>query len=177
MKPKFFIPLHGQFSMLVRHKELAEESGIKKENAIVMENGQILVLNKNKAEISKQSVPANYVMVDGLGIGDIGEVVLRDRKTLAKDGMFVIITTVDKQKGKVSSSPDIISRGFVYLRESKELLNETRKRVIAIVDRAAGQGKNINTKYIKEEIRDQIGSFLFYKTKRRPMVLPVLIEV
>ncbi|MCD6500444.1 ribonuclease J [bacterium] len=177
MKPKFFLPIHGQYSMLVRHAELAEEMGIRKENILVAENGQVINLTANRIFIDQKRVPSNYVMVDGLGIGDVGEVVLRDRQTLAKDGMFVIIVVVDRQAGKVRGSPDIISRGFVYLRESKELLKETRLRVIRIVNRATGSRGAVNWSYVKDEIRNKIGEFLFSRTKRRPMVLPVIIEV
>ncbi len=177
MKPKYFIPLHGQYSMLVKHVELAEKTGVKKQNAIVAENGQIINLNQRRISVAKETVSSNYVMVDGLGIGDVGEVVLRDRQALAKDGMFVIVVAVDRQAGKVRGSPDIISRGFVYLRESKELLKETRKKVIGIVDRAAGSGGAVNWSYVKDELRNKIGQFLFSRTKRRPMVLPVVIEV
>jgi len=177
IKPKFFLPLHGQFSMLVKHAELAEGAGVKKENIKAIESGQVLSLNKDKMVLLKEKAPSNYVMVDGLGIGDVGEIVLRDRQQLAQDGMFVIIAAVDRQAGKVKGSPDIISRGFVYLRESKELLRETRKRVISIVDKAAGSGGAVNWTYVKDELRNRIGDFLFSKTKRRPMVLPVVIEV
>jgi ribonuclease J len=116
-------------------------------------------------------------MVDGLGIGDVGEVVLRDRQTLAKDGMFVIVAIVDRLTGKVRGSPDIISRGFVYLKESKKLLQDTRKKVIKIVDDAAGSGGAVNWIYVKDEIRNKVGQFLFSRTQRRPMILPVVIEV
>ena len=177
MKPKFFLPIYGQYSMLVKHAELAKNSGVKKENVVIAEDGDIINLSPKKISVEKKKVPANYVMVDGLGIGDVGEVVLRDRHLLSKDGIFVIIAVVDKQIGKVKGSPDIISRGFVYLRESKELLKETRKRVIGIIDRAAGSGGAVNWTYVKEELRNKIGKFLFLKTKRRPMVLPVIIEV
>jgi ribonuclease J len=177
MKPKFFMPIHGQYSMLVNHAELAKEEGVPKENIVIAENGQVINLAENRIEITKETVPANYVMVDGLGIGDVGEVVLRDRQMLSKDGMFVIVVVVDRTAGKVKGSPDIISRGFVYLRESKELLKETRKRVIDIVNRAVGSGRTVNWTYVKDELRNKVGEFLFYKTKRRPMVLPVVIEV
>ena len=115
-------------------------------------------------------------MVDGLGIGDVGEIVLRDRKVLAKDGMFVIVAVVDRKTGRVRGSPDIISRGFVYLRESKELLADTRKKVISIINKAT-KGGIVNWTYLKNEIREKIGSFLYSKTERRPMVLPVIIEI
>ena len=177
MKPRFFLPIHGQYSMLVSHTELAKETGLPEKNVLVAENGQIINLSPKRIFIEKEKVPSNYVMVDGLGIGDVGEVVLRDRQMLARDGMFVIVAVVDRQTGKVRGSPDIISRGFVYLRESKELLRETRKRVIAIVNQAAGSGGAVNWVFVKDEIRNKIGQFLFSRTQRRPIILPVVIEV
>jgi ribonuclease J len=177
LRPKFFMPIHGQYSMLISHAELAKECKIKEKNIVVAENGQVVKLNQREIFIDKEKVPANYVMVDGLGVGDVGEVVLRDRQVLAKDGIFVIIAVVDRQTGQVKTSPDIISRGFIYLRESKDLLKETRKRVIQIVNRAAGSGGAVNWIYVKNEIRNKIGEFFFQKTKRRPMILPVVIEV
>jgi len=177
IRPKFFLPIHGQYSMLVSHAELAKEVGLPEKNIAIAENGQIISLNPKKIFIEKGKVAANYVMVDGLGIGDVGEVVLRDRQMLARDGMFVIVAVVDRQTGKVRGSPDIISRGFVYLRESKELLRETRKRVIGIVDRAAGSDGAVNWVFVKDEIRNKIGQFLFSRTQRRPIILPVVIEV
>ncbi|PIP25131.1 MAG: ribonuclease J [Candidatus Nealsonbacteria bacterium CG23_combo_of_CG06-09_8_20_14_all_36_12] len=176
-KPKFFLPIHGQFSMLVAHGEIAKGCGIQEKNIAIAENGQIVNLTPERIFIEKGTLPSNYVMVDGLGIGDVGEIVLRDRQTLAKDGMFVIVAVVDRQTGKVRGSPDIISRGFVYLRESKKLLQDTRKKVIKIVDEAAGSGGAVNWIYVKDEIRNKIGQFLFSKTQRRPMILPVVIEV
>lgn len=177
MRPKFFLPIHGQYSMLVSHAELARDLGLPEKNIVVAENGQIINLNQKRIFVEKKAVPSNYVMVDGLGIGDVGEVVLRDRHMLARDGMFVIVAIVDKQTGQIRGSPDIISRGFVYLRESKELLAQTRKKVIEIVNRTAGSGGAVNWSYIKDEIRNKIGQFLYTKTQRRPMILPVVIEV
>ena len=177
IRPKFFLPIHGQFSMLVNHVNLAKEAGMAEKNTIVAENGQVINLNPKRISIEKKGVNANYVMVDGLGIGDVGEVVLRDRQALAQDGMFVIVAVVDRQTGQVRGSPDIISRGFVYLRESKELLKETRKKVIEIVEKSIASGRAVNWVYVKDEIRNQIGEFLFQKTERRPMILPVVIEV
>jgi len=177
IKPKFFLPIHGQFSMLVNHAELAASWGIPQKNIVVPENGQIVSLSKNQIAIEKQTVPANYIMVDGLGVGDVGEVVLRDRQNLAKDGMFVIIVVVDRQTGTVRGSPDIISRGFVYLRESKDLLKQVRKQTIEIVDKSAGSGGTINWIYVRDNVRNKISEFLYTKTERRPMVLPVIIEV
>ena len=177
LKPKFFLPLHGQYSMLVSHGEIAAEAGIPKNNIAIIENGQIATLSHERISIEKEGVLANYVMVDGLGVGDVGEVVLRDRQMLAKDGMFVIVAVVDRTTGKVKGSPDIISRGFVYLRESRDLLKQTRKKVIDIVDRASGSGGAVNWSYVKDEIRNKIGQFFYTKTQRRPMILPVVIEV
>jgi len=177
MTPKFFMPIHGQYSMLVAHSQLAKEMGMEEKNVIVAENGNVINLNQKRIFIEKEKVPSNYVMIDGLGIGDVGQVVLRDRQMLAEDGMFVIVVIVERQTGKVRGSPDIISRGFVYLRESKELLRDTRKRVIGIVERATGTGGAVNWSYIKDEIRNKIGQFLFSRTQRRPMILPVVIEV
>ncbi|GAG78373.1 unnamed protein product [marine sediment metagenome] len=177
MKPKFFLPIHGQYSMLAAHAQLARNSKIPERDIVIAENGQIIDLTRNQISLKKEEAPSNYVMVDGLGVGDVGEIVLRDRHSLANEGMFVVIVVVDRQTGKVKGSPDIISRGFIYLKQSKTLLKETRKEVIKIVDKAAGSGKTINWIYIKDEIRNKIGAFLFKKTKRRPMVLPVVIEV
>ncbi len=177
MKPRFFLPIHGQYSMLATHAEIAKSLGLAEKNIIIAENGQIINLNQKRIFLEKERVPSNYVMVDGLGVGDVGEVVLRDRQMLARDGMFVIVAVVDRQTGKVKGSPDIISRGFVYLRESKELLRMTRKKVIEIVNRATGSGGAVNWIYVKDEIRNKIGSFFYAKTQRRPMILPVVIEV
>jgi len=177
LRPKFLMPIHGQVSMLVNHAKLAQETGMPEHNILVAENGQIVTLSKTQAVIEKTKVPANYIMVDGLGVGDVGEVVLRDRQNLAKDGIFVIIMVVDRQSGKVKGSPDIISRGFIYLRESKELLKEVRKRTIGTVNRSTGAGGPINWVYVRDLVRNQISEFLFVKTQRRPMVLPVIIEV
>ena len=177
MRPKFFLPIHGQYSMLVSHAELVREMGLPEKNIAIAENGQIINLNQKRIFIERETVPSNYIMVDGLGIGDVGEIVLRDRQMLAKDGMFVVVAIIDKTTGKVKGSPDIISRGFVYLRESKELLRETRKMVISIVNLAVGSGGAVNWSYVKDEIRNKTGQFLFSKTQRRPMILPVVIEV
>lgn len=177
MKPKFFIPIHGYFSMLMSHKNLALGEGIPQENIVVAENGQIIKLNAESIKITKESVPSQCVLVDGLGVGDIGEVVLRDRKNLARDGMFIIIVAIDHATGKIQNSPDIISRGFVYLRRSQKLLTETRQEVVKIVERCAGEKKFFDASYIKSSLKDQIGQFLFRRTKRQPIIIPVVIKL
>jgi len=177
IKPKFFFPIHGQYSMQVAHAEIAKSIAIPEKNIVLAENGTVISLTEKRISTAKEDFPSFYVMVDGLGVGDVGEIVLRDRQTLARDGMFVIIAVVDRQSGKIKGSPDIISRGFVYLRESKELLDQTRKKVREIVNEAVGSERVVNWAYIKDEIRNKVGQYLYTKTKRRPMVLPVVIEV
>lgn len=178
IKPRYFIPIHGQFYMLQSHAELAKGMGYADDKIGLSENGDIIELNPEKMTITKQVVPVNYVMVDGLGVGDVGEVVLRDRRVLAEDGMFVIIAILDSKTGRVRGNPDIISRGFVYLRESKEMMSEVRKRVKYIVEKSAsGRDAEMNYEYVKDNIREKIGQFLFQQTQRRPMILPVVIEI
>ncbi len=186
VKPDYFIPVYGNHFMLKECARIAYGIGIPKHKVVVPDNGSIIVFDNHpstgsgqeKVEVLKEKVPTNYVFVDGLGVGDIGEIVLRDRQMLAQDGMFVIVTIIDKATGKVKGSPDIISRGFVYLRESKELLKQTRKKVVEIAERSGGHGSTTpDWNYVKDELRNKIGDFLFAKTERRPMILPVVIEV
>ncbi len=176
-KPKFFMPIHGSRYMREIHKEIALDLKIPEKNIIIAQNGSIIELNKDSVKIRKERVPAGPVMVDGLGVGDVGEVVLRDRQMMAQDGMFVIVVIVDSSTGRVAQSPDIISRGFVYLRESKQLLREVRKRVIRLVEKITVSKYPTNFTFVKNKIREDLGEFLFKKTSRRPMILPVVIEV
>jgi len=183
IKPDYFIPVYGNHFMLKEAAKIAKEMGFSKEKIFVPDNGSIIKFTRSAssgqttAETLKEKVPTNYIFVDGLGVGDVGEIVLRDRQMLAKDGMFVIVAIIDRKTGRVKGSPDIISRGFVYLRESKDLLAQTRKKVIEIVDKATVAGGAVNWVYVKDEIRNRIGDFLHTKTSRRPMILPVVIEV
>ncbi len=179
VKPDYLIPVYGNHFMLKEAARIAWGMGWAKNNVIVPDNGSIIVFEKGVtgSQVLKEKVPVNYVFVDGLGVGDVGEIVLRDRQMLAQDGMFMIVAVVDRATGQVKGSPDIVSRGFVYLRESKDLLTQTRKKVIEIVSKSGGQGKTENWSYVKDEIRNKIGDFLFAKTERRPMILPVVIEV
>lgn len=178
MRPKFFMPIHGNFFMLRLHADLAESVGVPKENVIIGGNGKVVELTPDSWHIGKEEVPSSYVFVDGLGVGDVGEVVLRDRQMLAEDGIFVIITIVDSKTGKVYTSPDIISRGFIYLRENQDLLKQVRHKVKEIVEHSTTAGQHpINWAYVRDMIRDEIGQFLYQKTHRRPMVLPVVTEI
>lgn len=178
VKPLYLIPIEGNHSFLRIHAKIAREIDFPSDHILIADNGQVFeTAGKNELKLTNERVPANYVFVDGLGVGDVEEVVLRDRQMLAADGMFVIITVVDSQTGKVRGSPDIISRGFVYLRESKDLLHEARGRIRRTIEDTTQKMHPLNLAYVKDKIREQIGQFLFVKTQRRPMILPVIIEV
>ena len=174
-KPKFFIPVHGEARHLYQHKELAEELGIPEEDIFVTEIGDVVELTRNKGRIAG-SVTAGSVMVDGSGVGDIGNVVLRDRKLLSEDGIFTVVITLNKQTGALLAQPEILSRGFVYEKNSEELLKETRELV---KDKAAQFEKNHRSSWssIKNDIRNSIKNYLYERTKRRPMVMPIIIEI
>ncbi len=177
IKPKFFIPIHGNYYMLCLHASLAESVGIPAKNTMVAGNGKVIEITPNSISMTKEKIPSNYVMVDGLGVGDVGNIVLRDRQMMAKDGMFTIIVVIDSKTGKMIGEADIVSRGFVYMKGSRELINETKKKVKEIVNKKATSEHSTNWAYIQDNLRDQIGQFLFNKTKKRPMILPVVIEV
>ncbi|MCK5084199.1 MAG: ribonuclease J [Candidatus Pacebacteria bacterium] len=177
IKPKFFMPIHGNYYMLRLHANIAENLGIPPTNTIVAGNGNVIELTKNSTAITKEKIPSNYVMVDGLGVGDVGNIVLRDRQQMSEDGMFTIVIVADSKTGKIVGSPDIISRGFIYMKGSTELIKETKNKVVEIVNKKAAPEHDTNWAYVKDNIRDQIGQFLFNKTQRRPMILPVVIEV
>lgn len=177
-KPKYLIPIHGNYFMLKLHADLAEETGMPRQNVMIAEDGDIVSITDAAIRKEKEKAPNDYIMVDGLGVGDVKEVVLRDRQHLAEDGIFVIISLVDSTSGKVRTSPDIISRGFIYLRESQDLLKEVRMLTRKVIEEVTVHGERpINWVHAKDELRERIGQFLFNKTRRRPMVLPVVIEV
>jgi ribonuclease J len=175
VRPRYLMPIHGQYSMMVTLGQLGVEKGVDPTNIIIADNGHIVHFTPETWWLGKESAPSSFVMVDGLGVGDIGNVVLRDRQVLAEDGMFTIIMVLDPRTGHIRTSPDIISRGFIYLKEQRDLLAQVRRRVRATVE--SEKARPINSAYLKERIRDDIGQFLFQKTERRPMVLPVIIEV
>ncbi len=177
VRPQYLLPVYANHYLLREGAKVAESIGFPRKNIFVLDNGSVAEITKNGFSIAPKKIPIEYVFVDGLGVGDIGNIVLRDRQAMAKDGMFVIIVTVESSTGHVLNSPDIISRGFIYMRESKELLYQVREKVKEIVHRATHNQIPINQSYIKENLRDKIGQFLFTKTQRRPMVLPVVIEV
>jgi len=177
IRPDYFLPTYANHFFLKEAAKLAMDVGVPKEKIFVLDNGSVLEFENQRAKVLPKKADTSYVFVDGLGVGDIGHIVLRDRQMMSKDGMFVVITIIDKQTGKVKNSPDIISRGFIYMRESKELLAEVRKKVKEIVEHTTTAGHPINWTYVKDNLRDKLGQFLYNKTERRPMVLPVVIEV
>jgi ribonuclease J len=178
VNPTFFMPAYGFFSMLKYHANAQILSGFPKENVIFSENGSVIeIKNGKKMSIRKEKIPASPMMVDGFAIGDMQEVVIRDRQSLAQDGMFVIIATVNLRTGTLKKSPDIISRGFVYLRESQNLLSETRLLIKKTTEDLAAGMNPVDLEYIKQNLTDTVERYLFQKTSKRPMVIPVLIGV
>ncbi len=178
VKPHFFLPIHGYYFMRMRNARHAQEVlGLPPERTIVADNGLVVEMRKDRVVLTEEQVPASYVMVDGLGVGDVEEVVLRDRRSLAQEGMVVAIVTIDRNRGgRLLKNPDIISRGFILLKENQEILEGIRKRIRGIISRLPAH-QTVEPDYLKALIRDQIGQFLYNKTKRRPMILPVVIEI
>ena len=176
LKPKFLVPIHAYYHFRTVAGRLAQEVGIPKDNVRILDNGDVCLLDKDSFEVTDENVDTSYVMVDGLGVGDVEEVVIRDRRMLAEDGMVVLIVTIDRKTGRIIKNPDIISRGFIYLRENQDLLKDIRRKIRGIVGRIP-RHKNIDADYLKSLFRDQIGQFIWRKTKRRPMILPVVIEI
>ncbi len=174
-KPKYFIPVHGDYRYLVQHAKLAYKMGIPQDNVFVMENGKVLEISKNEAKIAG-SVPSGKVLVDGLGVGDVGNIVLRDRKHLSQDGIIVVVVTIDGKTKEVVAGPDIISRGFVYVREAEGLMEEV-KQVAQDSLATCKNNKTTDWTSIKNTVKSHLTSYLFQKTKRRPMILPVIMEV
>ncbi|MEF8846992.1 MAG: ribonuclease J [Candidatus Paceibacterota bacterium] len=177
VQPKYLIPVEGNYYMLKLQTELAQKMGMPKENTVILGNGDMAILDQNEIEVRENEVPSNYVFVDGLGVGDVGEIVLRDRQKMSEEGMFVVIVQVNSDSGEVEGHINIISRGFVYLEDSKDLLNDARKKIKDIVSEEAAGQQSLNWSYLKDVLRDRLGDFLYQKTHRRPMVLPVVIEV
>ncbi|AVK60622.1 ribonuclease J [Lactobacillus sp. CBA3606] len=173
MKPKFFMPIHGEYRMLKIHTELAEQCGVPLDHSFILENGDVLALTKDSARVAGH-FGAGDVYVDGSGIGDIGNVVLRDRQVLSEEGLVVVVATIDLNKKEIQAGPDILSRGFVYMRESGDLINEARRHVFRTIRRKMKSDK-VSEATIRNAIIDDLQSFLFEKTERHPMILPMLI--
>ena len=174
-KPKYFIPVHGEYRQLRAHAETAKLMGIPAENIFILENGKTLELNKDKAEITA-SVPCGKILVDGLGVGDVGNIVLRDRQHLSQDGLIVIVMTMDGSTGEIVSGPDVVSRGFVYVRESETLMDDVKKVINEEVRMFEEEGVR-DWSTIKSTLKDDLRDYIFQRTKRNPMILPIIMEL
>lgn len=174
-KPKYFIPVHGEYRQLIAHAETAKKMGIEGKNIFLMNNGRILELNENEGKLTT-SVPNGKVLVDGLGVGDVGNIVLRDRQHLSQDGLIIIVVGMDSNTGEIVSGPDVVSRGFVYVRESENLMDDL-KRVIRDEVRKLEENHVSDWSTIKSTLKDDLRDYIFEKTKRNPMILPIIMEV
>ena len=174
-KPKYFIPVHGEYRQLIAHSETAQSMGIDKDNIIMLTNGRVLEIGENGADFTG-TVPSGRVLVDGLGVGDVGNIVLRDRQHLSQDGLIVIVLTMDSQTGEVVAGPDVISRGFVYVRESENLMDDVKNVVRHEIRKCEEKGiRDWST--IKSTVRENLRDYIFAKTKRNPMIIPIIMEV
>jgi ribonuclease J len=174
-RPRYFIPMHGEFRMQVQHGRLAIETGVEPSNVFIIENGTPIEFSADGSARRGASVPAGYVFVDGLSVGDVGEIVLRDRRALANDGMFMVVVTVDKQTGNVLGTPEIITRGFVHLNEQDPIMDEAIRRIVASIENPGDHISEVGL--LKSQIKDGVSRYLYEQTKRRPMVFPVVVEV
>ena len=175
VRPKYFIPVHGEYRQLIAHSETAKKVGIKPENIFLTTNGRILELNEDEANLTG-TVPFGKVMVDGLGVGDVGNIVLRDRQHLSQDGLIIVVLTMDSSTGEIVAGPDVISRGFVYVRESENLMEDLKKMLREEVHKLEENGIR-DWSIIKSKLKDSLRDYIFAKTKRNPMILPIIMEI
>ena len=175
VKPRFAIPVHGEYKHLKAQAKLAEELGIDKDDIFILSSGDVLELNYEEAKVTGK-VPVGDILVDGLGVGDVGNIVLRDRQHLAEDGIMIVVLALDQASGYLVSGPDIVSRGFVYVKESDELMDEARELMRGVIENCLDRGITDWGK-IKNSIKDALGDYVWKKTKRRPMILPIILEV
>jgi ribonuclease J len=174
VRPKFFVPIHGEYRHLAHHVKLAQSMGIPAENTFLLNDGDILELDRNKGRVVGR-VPSGHVYVDGLGVGDVGRVVLRDRRLLSQDGVVIVIISMDRQSGRLVGRPEVVSRGFVDMADSEALMEKSRDLVMRTLDRG---GEHIaESGYIQAKVKDSLARFLYEQTKRRPMILPIAVEV
>ena len=174
-KPKYFIPVHGEHRHLVLHKELAMGMGMKDKNAFVLTNGSVLEISENGAAVTG-SVPAGKILVDGLGVGDVGNIVLRDRKHLAQDGLIIVVVTISQEDGRMVSRPDVISRGFVYVREAEGLIDGVKDAATHSVEECLAR-KNMDWSTMKSSLKSTVARYIYDQTKRNPMILPIIEEI
>lgn len=176
INPKYAIPVHGEYKHLIRHAELAQSLGIPKENIFVLSSGKVLSVSEEKAAVTGE-VPAQGILVDGLGVGDVGNIVLRDRQMLSENGLIIVVVSLEKYSNQVLAGPDIVSRGFVYVRESENLMDEAREVIEKALMRSLSTRNNSDWSKMKTEIKDSLSDFIWKKTKRNPMILPIIMEV
>ena len=175
VNPKYSIPVHGEYKHLVAQAKIAEELGYDTEHIKLLSSGDVLEIDENGAEVTGR-VPVGNIMVDGLGVGDVGNIVLRDRQKLAEDGIIIVVMTLESGSGQVLAGPDIVSRGFVYVRNSESLMDEAKTVLDAAMEKC--MDRNITDwGKIKNEIKDSLGEFVWRETKRRPMIMPIIMEV
>lgn len=175
-KPKYFMPIHGESRHLAANRDLATFMGIKEKNIFLSEIGKVLEIDSDGARFIG-TVPAGKVLVDGYGIGDVGNIVLRDRRHLAQDGLIVVVATVDTDEGLLLSGPDIVSRGFVYVREAEELMEESRQIAYDAIMDVLDNNRKVDRMQLKKQVKDDLTKYLYNKTKRKPMILPVIMNV
>ena len=175
VRPKFFMPVHGEYRHLMKHARLAESLGMDRKNIVIAENGAIVELTRDKICMNGKITSGN-VLIDGLGVGDVGNIVLRDRRQLSQDGIMIVVVGVDNATNEIISGPDIVSRGFVYVREAEDLMGEARDKVQAALDKCEETNKT-EWATLKTAVRDSLGRFLYEKTRRRPMIIPIIMEV
>ena len=174
-KPKYFLPVHGEYKQLKKHALTAASLGIPTSNILIAENGSNVILSQDEMKLG-EPVTAGAVMVDGLGVGDVGNVVLRDRRHLSEDGLVIVVATVNNATGELLAGPDLVSRGFVYVRESEELMDEARRLVQNTFEKCRGEHvRDWNS--VKTRVREALSSYIYRKTKRSPMILPILMEI
>jgi len=174
LRPQFFMPVHGEYRQLVLHAKLAHSIDIPADHIVVAEDGDMIEVTADSIQVKDHAVCGN-VFVDGLGVGDVGQIVLRDRQVLAQDGILMTVLTVDKETGQPIAGPDIVSRGFVYMRDSEELLESARERVLESFIGLNGHASDWS--FVKDKIKHTLSEFLYEKTHRRPMILPIVMEV
>ena len=175
VRPKYFIPVHGEYRHLIKHANLAKDLGMPSENIVIAENGSVIEISKNSIDINGK-IQSGKVLVDGLGVGDVGNIVLRDRRQLSQDGIMIVVVTIDHETCHIVSGPDIVSRGFVYVREAEDLMEEAREKVLSSLERCENNGVS-EWSMIKSTIRDNLGRFLYERTRRRPMILPIIMDI
>lgn len=174
LKPKYLVPIQGEYRMLIAHSKLAQSVGMKKSQIFIADKGDIVEYRNGKMRMSGR-VQAGNVLIDGIGVGDVGNIVLRDRKLLSQDGIFIVVVTLNRAQKKIAAGPEIISRGFVYVRESEELITESTQLAKKVVEKYVGK-ETFEWTNIKQEIRDTLNAYLFQRTKRRPMIIPIIME-